>query len=131
RAEKRRLRKLAADQPDEIDEAGRMPKLPVLPRPASLPPRPESSSPTVLSVEEVSVRFGGLVAVDRASLTVPRGQIVGLIGPNGAGKSTLFNAVSGFVRPASGVIGFGGAEVQALAALERPRRGICRRSRIL
>ncbi|MDQ3757520.1 MAG: ATP-binding cassette domain-containing protein, partial [Actinomycetota bacterium] len=59
---------------------------------------------TVIRADGVTVRFGGLVAVDNASFEVRAGQIVGLIGPNGAGKTTLFNAVSGLNRPTSGRI---------------------------
>jgi ABC-type branched-subunit amino acid transport system ATPase component len=56
----------------------------------------------VLEVQEVTLRFGGLVALDRISLTVTEGEIVGLIGPNGAGKTTLFECISGFYRPDRG-----------------------------
>jgi branched-chain amino acid transport system ATP-binding protein len=56
----------------------------------------------LLSVEDVSVRFGGLVALDRVSFDVPTGSVVGVIGPNGAGKTTLFNVICGFVRPSAG-----------------------------
>jgi ABC-type branched-subunit amino acid transport system ATPase component len=57
---------------------------------------------TVLEVQELTLRFGGLVALDDISLTVQEGEIVGLIGPNGAGKTTLFECVSGFYRPDRG-----------------------------
>ena len=61
-----------------------------------------------LAVEDVSVSFGGLRALDGVSITVERGEVVGLIGPNGAGKTTLFNVVCGFVRPVSGRLAFDG-----------------------
>ena len=61
-----------------------------------------------LAVEDVSVSFGGLRALDGVSITVNRGEVVGLIGPNGAGKTTLFNVVCGFVRPLSGRLTFDG-----------------------
>jgi branched-chain amino acid transport system ATP-binding protein len=80
----------------------------------------------LLRVEGVSRRFGGLVALDDVSLTVGRGEIVGLIGPNGAGKSTLFNLVAGAFPPSAGKILFEGADVTALPAPERCRRGIAR-----
>ena len=54
---------------------------------------------TVLALENVTVRFGGVVAVDSVTLAVPAGIVFGIIGPNGAGKTTLFNSISGLVRP--------------------------------
>ena len=62
----------------------------------------------MLEVRNLSKRFGGLAAVDGASLDVAEGEIVALIGPNGAGKTTLFAAISGFVRPDAGSVRFGG-----------------------
>ena len=53
----------------------------------------------MLEVRGLSKSFGGLLAVDKASLDVRQGEIVGLIGPNGAGKTTLFAAIAGFLRP--------------------------------
>jgi branched-chain amino acid transport system ATP-binding protein len=64
--------------------------------PAAAPTAP------LLEVVEVSVRFGGLVALDAVSTTVAPGEVLGIIGPNGAGKTTLFNVVCGFIRPDSG-----------------------------
>jgi branched-chain amino acid transport system ATP-binding protein len=55
-----------------------------------------------LSVADVSVRFGGLTALDQVSFEVPPGRVVGVIGPNGAGKTTLFNVICGFTRPQTG-----------------------------
>jgi branched-chain amino acid transport system ATP-binding protein len=69
----------------------------------------------MLEVREVSKSFGGLKAVDRASLDVARGEIVGLIGPNGAGKTTLFAAIAGFHRPDAGTVSFEGKPVTGLA----------------
>ena len=57
-----------------------------------------------LAAERVTVRFGGLVAVDDVSLALARGEVLGLIGPNGAGKTTLVNVLSGFQRPLAGAI---------------------------
>jgi branched-chain amino acid transport system ATP-binding protein len=72
----------------------------------------------VLDVRGVTVRFGGLTALDGVSLSAAAGQVTGIIGPNGAGKTTLLNAVCGFVRPASGTIFFGRSELTGI----RPHR---------
>ncbi len=71
-----------------------------------------------LDVRSVTVRFGGLTALDKVSLTAASGQVTGIIGPNGAGKTTLLNVLCGFVRPDSGAILFGGNELTGL----RPHR---------
>jgi branched-chain amino acid transport system ATP-binding protein len=80
----------------------------------------------ILSVEDVTVRFGGLVAVDGASFAVEEGQILGLIGPNGAGKTTLFNTINGVYRPRSGRIRFNGADITGLPPHRVARQGIAR-----
>jgi branched-chain amino acid transport system ATP-binding protein len=69
----------------------------------------------MLEVEGLSKTFGGLKAVDAASLQVKAGEIVGLIGPNGAGKTTLFAAIAGFHRPDGGRIAFEGNDITGLA----------------
>jgi branched-chain amino acid transport system ATP-binding protein len=81
---------------------------------------------TVLEVSGVSVRFGGLVAIESVSLSVLRGQIVGLIGPNGAGKTTLFNVIAGIQRPTSGIVRIGGRDISRLPPYKRARLGIGR-----
>ena len=68
----------------------------------------------MLAVDGLTKRFGGLVAVDGASLEVPEGAIVALIGPNGAGKTTLFAAIAGFHKPDSGRVRFQGADITGL-----------------
>ncbi|MBL0900681.1 MAG: ABC transporter ATP-binding protein [Reyranella sp.] len=68
----------------------------------------------MLEVRELSKSFGGLKAVDRASLDVRQGEIVGLIGPNGAGKTTLFAAIAGFHRPDAGTVAFEGKSITGL-----------------
>ena len=57
---------------------------------------------TLLDVQDITVRFGGIVALDGLSFTIDEGQICGLIGPNGAGKTTMFNVVSRIYEPAAG-----------------------------
>ncbi len=79
-----------------------------------------------LAAEEVTVRFGGLVALDRVSASVTRGEIVGVIGPNGAGKTTLFNILCGFVRPDSGQLSLDGQPVPRMRPSQLTRLGIAR-----
>lgn len=79
-----------------------------------------------LTLTDVVVRFGGLVAVDGISLEVPVGRAVGLIGPNGAGKTTTFNACSGLVRPASGKITLLGRDITHASPAARARLGLGR-----
>ena len=79
----------------------------------------------VLVAEEVTVAFGGLTAVDNASIRVRAGEVVGLIGTNGAGKTTLMNAISGFV-PCSGRIELEGRPIQKMAADRRAALGLGR-----
>jgi branched-chain amino acid transport system ATP-binding protein len=81
---------------------------------------------TLLSVREVSKRFGGLQAVSKVSFDVAAGSIKALIGPNGAGKTTLFNLISGFLDPDCGEIVFGGAAVQDLSSWQIASRGMVR-----
>src|ERR1035437_8308635 len=120
--ERRSRRAVLAD-----DEEPPMPALPSMPRPAGLPQAlTHDTTVPVLEVEGVTMRFGGLLAVDSASLRVTRGQIVGLIGPNGAGKTTLFNCISGLLRPDSGTVRMGGQDISALPAHKRARLGLAR-----
>jgi branched-chain amino acid transport system ATP-binding protein len=65
----------------------------------------------LLAVDQLSCRFGGLVAVDQVSLQVQPGEIFGLLGPNGAGKTTLFNLISGITRPSSGAVHWKGMAI--------------------
>jgi branched-chain amino acid transport system ATP-binding protein len=80
----------------------------------------------LLSVRNVTRRFGGIVAIDDVSLEVEPGQIVGLIGPNGAGKTTLFNVVTRLYRPDSGELKFEGKSLLHTPPHRIVRRGIAR-----
>jgi len=75
----------------------------------------ERSAGAALEVRGMTVRFGGVLALDRVDLTVPAGGVVAVIGPNGSGKSTLFNVVTGLVPAAAGSVRFGGVELLGLA----------------
>jgi ABC-type branched-subunit amino acid transport system ATPase component/ABC-type branched-subunit amino acid transport system permease subunit len=79
-----------------------------------------------LDVQGLTVRFGGLVALDAVDLRAPTGTITGLIGPNGAGKTTLFNACCGILRPNSGRIVFHGADISHRRVASRARLGLGR-----
>jgi len=83
-------------------------------------------SPPCLVLENVSMVFGGLKAVDEVSLTAAAGERRAVIGPNGAGKTTLFNVISGELRATAGRILLFGADVSALAPHQRAARGMAR-----
>ncbi len=80
----------------------------------------------LLDVREVSVRFGGVVALDDLSFSIEEGEICGLIGPNGAGKTTLFNVVSRIYEPASGRVEFDGQDLLAVQAHGIASLGVAR-----
>src|SRR5262245_46802424 len=80
----------------------------------------------LLSVRDVSVRFGGIVALDGVSFDVSRGQIAGLIGPNGAGKTTLFNCLSRLYVPDEGDVQFEGRSILSQPRHAIPKLGIGR-----
>jgi branched-chain amino acid transport system ATP-binding protein len=86
---------------------------------------------SLLLAEKLTKRFGGLVAVDDASLTVQEGSITGLIGPNGAGKTTLFTLISGFETPSAGRVVFRGEDITGEPAHLRAQRGIARTFQIV
>lgn len=79
-----------------------------------------------LAIEELSVRFGAVVALDGVSLEVHPGEVVGLIGPNGAGKTTLIDAVTGVTRPSAGRVLLDGHDLGHLGPAARARRGVSR-----
>jgi branched-chain amino acid transport system ATP-binding protein len=80
----------------------------------------------LLEVHGVTVRFGGLTALDDVSFTAPGRQVTGVIGPNGAGKTTLLNVLCGFVRPDQGRLSFGGTELARLRPHQLAALGITR-----
>src|SRR5258705_11200937 len=86
----------------------------------------QSTVAPLLAAEGVTVRFGGVVALDQVSLAVPVGSTVGLVGPNGAGKTTLFGVLSGLVRPKAGRVSMSGTDVTHRTPQNRPRRGLAR-----
>jgi len=85
----------------------------------------------MLEASHVSISFGGLKAVDDASLVVPAGIIASLIGPNGAGKSTLFGIISGFLKPDTGSVKFLGRDITGLAPHRICRLGMTRTFQIV
>ncbi|MBZ9772577.1 ABC transporter ATP-binding protein [Mesorhizobium sp. CO1-1-8] len=80
----------------------------------------------LLSVNHISIRFGGLVAIADMHFSVDKGELVSLIGPNGAGKTTAFNVVTGFLAPASGEIRFDGKSLAGLKTYQIAELGIVR-----
>ncbi len=81
---------------------------------------------TILEARNIVVEFGAIKAVDRASISIKKGSIVGLIGPNGAGKTSLLNVISGFYKPKEGVVLFKGVDITKLPIHARARLGIAR-----
>jgi branched-chain amino acid transport system ATP-binding protein len=92
-----------------------------MPEPAAAP-----AARTILEVENVTKRFGGLTALSEVSFAIGEGEIYGLIGPNGAGKTTLFNVLTGIYRPDEGVIRFAGAALRQVTPDRVARLGIAR-----
>jgi ABC-type branched-subunit amino acid transport system ATPase component len=97
---------------------------PILDAPRA-PDTPNAPGP-IVTVENLTVRFGGLVALESVTFEVRPGEIYGVIGPNGAGKTTLFNAISGVVPPERGTIRFDGRNLAGVPPYRRTRRGIAR-----
>lgn len=88
-------------------------------------------SETVLQLVGVTCRFGGITAVDNVSLSIQKGEIVGLVGPNGAGKTTLVNLVTGFTPKTAGSVIFEGTDITRLRSHEIARRGVSRTFQIV
>jgi len=97
---------------------------------ATAPTQPGDHAPAgralALELSEVTVRFGGIVALSDVSLSAARGEVLGLIGPNGAGKTTLFDVISGVRAPDTGQVLLDGRDVTATSAVVRARRGLRR-----
>jgi ABC-type branched-subunit amino acid transport system ATPase component/ABC-type branched-subunit amino acid transport system permease subunit len=87
---------------------------------------PDATRSADLHVEELTVRFGGLLAVDGVSLSAPAGRVTGLIGPNGAGKTTTFNACTGLLKSTAGRVSIAGADVSRSGPSARARKGLGR-----
>ena len=81
---------------------------------------------TLLKATDLTVRFGGLTALDSVDFAIRRGEILGLIGPNGAGKTTCFNAITGVYRPTSGTVDFDGQRIGRMKRHQITRLGIAR-----
>ena len=82
--------------------------------------------PPLLQLEKVTIRFGGLTAVNAVDFAVNEGELCGLIGPNGAGKTTVFNLVTGVYQPTEGTVSFAGGNLAGLRVNEIVERGIAR-----
>ena len=80
----------------------------------------------MLEIKDISINFGGIKAVDKASMTIEEGQITGLIGPNGAGKTTLFTVIAGNLKPTYGQVSLLGEDITALPDYELFHKGVLR-----
>ena len=117
------------DSPRELDDSDARPvdrAAPTGRRRAESPPSWEYDENVVLEVDRVTLRFGGVVALNEVSFRIRKGEIFGLIGPNGAGKTTCFNAMTGVYRPTSGGIRFQGRSIVGKKKHEITRVGIAR-----
>jgi len=97
-----------------------------LPSELSAAPAGPASGEALLSMRDVSIRFGGVVALDNVSFDIRPGEILGLIGPNGAGKTTCFNAMTGVYAPTSGQVLFRGESIGGQKRFSITKRGIAR-----
>ena len=80
----------------------------------------------MLEVNNLSIQFGGLRAVDGFNMTIEKGQLYGLIGPNGAGKTTVFNLLTGVYKPTEGIIKLDGQDITGKSTIEINKAGIAR-----
>jgi ABC-type branched-subunit amino acid transport system ATPase component len=95
--------------------------------PATVGPTDTAPADTpVIEARDVTVRFGGLIALSDVSISVPPASIIGLVGPNGAGKTTLFGVLSGLLRPQEGEVYLGGIRITHASPSKRARMGLAR-----
>ena len=80
----------------------------------------------MLSIAHLSMRFGGITALDDVSFSLNQGEITSLIGPNGAGKTTLFNCITGMYTPSQGQVHFNGTDITGMAAYQIAQQGMAR-----
>jgi ABC-type branched-subunit amino acid transport system ATPase component/branched-subunit amino acid ABC-type transport system permease component len=113
-----RAEEIVSTTPDHSERGDDVARYPRAPR--------SNSTGDGLAIRDLSVRFGGVIAVNNVSFSAPLGTITGLIGPNGAGKTTIFNACSGLVSPTHGRISLFGEDVSSWSAAARARRGLGR-----
>jgi branched-chain amino acid transport system ATP-binding protein len=97
-----------------------------LPAMPSLGPTAANGEAALLCTERLTVRFGGLTALNGVDFAVERGEVRAIIGPNGAGKSTFFNCLTGVLRPSSGTIQFAGQDITGLSPDRISQKGIAR-----
>jgi branched-chain amino acid transport system ATP-binding protein len=117
------------ESPEELDDANARPVDEAAPTGAAAPAvatRTVRSEDVLLEVDDVTLRFGGVVALNGVSFSLRKGEIFGLIGPNGAGKTTCFNAMTGVYQPTSGAIRFQGESIVGKKKHEITRGGIAR-----
>jgi ABC-type branched-subunit amino acid transport system ATPase component/ABC-type branched-subunit amino acid transport system permease subunit len=117
--------RLTGEPVDQVAEASAEPRSRLAARPAA-PTLPTPTEVPVLEARSITVRYGGVLAVDAACMSLAQGEVVGLVGPNGAGKTTLFDALSGQVTPDGGQVLFNGTDISWLRPEERARLGISR-----
>jgi branched-chain amino acid transport system ATP-binding protein len=99
---------------------------PLLATPSRTENARDGAAAALLRTEDLTIRFGGLTALNQVTFAVARGEIRAIIGPNGAGKSTFFNCLTGVLRPSSGVISFAGEDITGLPSNQISQRGIAR-----
>ncbi|MGA2013704.1 MAG: ATP-binding cassette domain-containing protein, partial [Solirubrobacteraceae bacterium] len=86
----------------------------------------QSNHQPLLDVRGLRVTYGGVVAVDDVDLSIAEGEVYGLIGPNGAGKTSMVDALTGYTKPASGTVVFGGQDITRMRPYKRARMRLAR-----